>query len=122
MKHRSKATLVANCLKFGVVLVAPFASAADEFVTTQCDYGDSRAIEQITGALVEIDRVLPQVPPEEERYLAAEYKAPTEADQTDSATQQVLNVRMTRLQARPLYYVWQVREFFAGGDQGDKRY
>jgi len=62
------------------------------------------------------DLVLPNIPPEEEKYLAAEYAAAMklyEEEQLQNRPHGQSTDRLNALQQRPLYDVWQVRKSVA---------
>lgn len=62
---------------------------------------------QLNIALMELDRLLPNIPPEEAAYLQRE-----DAALLPQPSSAVMNARYAALVSRPLYYAWKARRAF----------
>jgi len=76
--------------------------------------------DDLINGMIEIldyaDRTIPNIPPEEEKYLTAEQAAALRLfreELTEKRSHEQSNERFRKLQSRPLYYVWEVRETIA---------
>ncbi|NLP64207.1 hypothetical protein [Paraburkholderia sacchari] len=76
---------------------------------TRCSGFDDASLKNFIGQLDYADLVLPNVPPEEDRYLTAE-SAAAQKLYMDESTRGQGNMRYAALDARPLYVVWGVRK------------
>jgi hypothetical protein len=85
---------------------------------TQCHFADDAELQKnLTSILDYADQALPNIPPEEDRYLTAEsaaakkvYDEELEKNNWKTPAQGQGNARYAALQARPLYTVWGVRK------------
>jgi hypothetical protein len=73
---------------------------------TRCKSFDDSALQKFAGILDFASTVLPNVPPEESKYLQAETDAAYKLQPTNEAQS---NARYAGLEKRPLYQVWVVR-------------
>lgn len=83
----------------------------------RCRYADDASLQGITATLNDADKVLPNIPPEEDRYLTAEsaaaqqvYEDELEKNNWKTPINGQANRRYAALEARPLYTVWGVRK------------
>jgi hypothetical protein len=85
-----------------------------DFVKRQCETADDPWIVRTVSMLDEVDRLLPNIPPEEERYLKAESAAALrvfEEEVASSATSWPRSDQMFKaLLARPLYPAFALRK------------
>jgi hypothetical protein len=84
---------------------------------TRCHAWDDAGLKNFVAQLDYADQVLPNIPPEEDRYLTAEsaaakkvYMEELEANNWKAPAQSQGNMRYAALEARPLYIVWGVRK------------
>lgn len=83
----------------------------------RCQFSDDASLQNMTAQLDYAEQVLPNIPPEEDRYLTAEsaaaqkvYQEELEKNNWKEPTQGQGNMRYAALEARPLYTVWGVRK------------
>lgn len=83
----------------------------------RCQFWDDASLQKLTAQLDYADQVLPNIPPEEDRYLTAEsasaqkvYLEELEKNNWKAPIQGQGNTRYAALEARPLYTVWGVRK------------
>lgn len=76
-----------------------------DLVRTRCNNNDDASIERMISSTVQVDRLLPNIPPEEEHYLKAE-SASIERARGPRAKQM-----SAALHARPLYSVYELRGY-----------
>lgn len=84
---------------------------------TRCSGFDDASLKNSLGQLDYADLVLPNIPPEEDRYLTAEsaaakkiYSEELEKNNWKAPLQGQGNIRYAALEARPLYTVWGIRK------------
>lgn len=78
----------------------------------RCMADDDQAIVRLIAALDSAAIALPNVPPEEDKYLIAEAKAARKLyfeSTANNGLAQQSNSRFLHLETRPLYHVWRVR-------------
>ncbi|MBC8641621.1 hypothetical protein IAG25_32880 [Caballeronia sp. EK] len=86
----------------------------------RCNFWDDASLKTLTATLDYADQVLPNIPPEEDRYLTAEstaaqkvYEEELKKNNWKAPAQSQGNTRYAALEARPLYTVWGVRNALA---------
>ncbi|MFC0398590.1 hypothetical protein [Paraburkholderia rhizosphaerae] len=106
-------------LLFGAVMPAFSADVSKDYdpAETRCQFWDDSSLEKMTAQLDYADQVLPNIPPEEDRYLTAEssaakkvYEDELKKNDWKEPVQGQGNMRYAALEARPLYTVWGVRK------------
>ncbi|CAN7777605.1 hypothetical protein LJR290_007900 [Variovorax sp. LjRoot290] len=75
---------------------------------TLCQHHDDPSIVEVASQLDEADKVLPNIPPEEERYLKAERAAAARLMSEKDTRPRAVQMR-SALRARPLYAVYELR-------------
>jgi hypothetical protein len=82
----------------------------------RCKYADDTVIDTLLGEIDYADKALPNVPPEEERYLDAESARALRTYRDEEAKSDNSHVRSNqiynRLFSRPFYAVWKFRKAF----------
>jgi hypothetical protein len=82
------------------------ASTPNEMVKIYCEQYDDASINEIKLIVGRVDAVVPQIPPEEDRYLRAEQNFLLKRGQSPARGPESWRA----LTNRPLYYSWQLRE------------
>jgi hypothetical protein len=93
---------------WGVLLVCgvmPLLAFADAKVSAFCEGNDDPSINQIRQSIALADAIIPQIPPEEDRYLDAEEKSLFMGEKPKIRGTE----RWEALTRRPLYYSWKLR-------------
>ena len=114
MKKITLACLIVTALTIGL---SPTVAAEKYLWPCPQDESDAKLIRDLKEALSDVDHIVPNVPPEEEKYLRAEYDALIPSsfnEKTGKFKESELpqNVQLTRfaaLESRPLYHPWLVR-------------
>jgi hypothetical protein len=90
----------------------------------RCAGADDASLKSFIGQLDYADAALPNIPPEEDKYLTAEsaaakkvYDEELEKNNWNAPLQGQGNMRYAALEARPLYVVWGVRKDLATARQ-----
>ncbi|MGS1060087.1 hypothetical protein [Burkholderia glumae] len=86
---------------------------------TRCGFDDA-SLNNVLGQLAYADQALPNIPPEEDRYLTVEsaaakkvYEEELKKNDWNPPLQGQGNMRYAALEARPLYVVWNLRKELA---------
>ncbi|MBM0105200.1 hypothetical protein JM946_10580 [Steroidobacter sp. S1-65] len=88
------------------------AVGTSSIIEGRCKYADDSSIDRIKATLQFFDRILPNVPPEEERYLSAESEALFRNHRDELGSNHPHDStyrRQESLASRRLYYVWKAR-------------
>ena len=106
--------LITYCLASCLTVTSLGAAAAGfDPAVPRCVPGDDRILDRMLASLQTADELMPNVPPEEEKYLVAE-SAAVKRVMDEEAERKVEDhsrwLSMNRaLRARPLYFVWAAR-------------
>jgi hypothetical protein len=103
-----KTAVFACCAWLACSAVAAATSEQLAAVKTYCKYNDDPSIVEVASQLDKADKALPNIPPEEERYLKAE-RAAAKRLMSDKATRPIALQMGAALRARPLYAVYELR-------------
>jgi len=112
MKIPLFALMAFGILAAGTTFAADTKSAYDA-VPSACSISDDANLHYVGDALDYADQSLPNIPPEEERYLTTETSSALKVgaeEREQKGSTDLSDKRFNDLARRPLYYVWKVRQ------------